>query len=326
MSPPLRFGPKEWLGALGDLGTFVPICLALAAFNGLPPARTLLFTGAVYALAALFFRVPVPVQPLKAMAAIVIAKGLGMGALSAAGLWMGAILLALALSGKADALGRFFTRPIVKGIQLGVGLMLMRVGVKTLFAAHPALGGAQAPWGLPGWGDLASAFWLLVLPQVPLTLGNSVYATADAAREYFGEGANRVTPGRLMLSLGLVNLVAGLCGTLPLCHGSGGLTAHVRFGSRSAGSTLILGAAFILLGLASSGAAQGALASIPPPLLGAMLLYVGACHVLLMRGLKEKRLLAAAMGGVGLVTGNLAYALALGLCAEAVLYGEFTRS
>ena len=222
MSPPLRFGSKEWLGALGDLGTFVPIYLALVAFNGLPPAGTLLLTGAAYAATALFFRVPIPVQPLKAMSAIVIARGLGMPALSAAGLWMGLILLALALSGKAEALGRFFTRPIVKGIQLGVGLMLMSVGVKMLSSAHPASMAAQAPWGLPVWGDCISAFWLLVLPQVPLTLGNSVYATADAAKEYFGDAARRVSPGRLMLSRGSSTWPPGSAESFPFAMAPGG--------------------------------------------------------------------------------------------------------
>lgn len=322
----LRFGPNEWLGALGDLGTFVPIFLGLAAVSGLPAAPTLLLTGTVYIATALFFRVPVPVQPLKAMAAIVIARGLGMPVLSAAGLWMGAILLGLGLSGRADALGRFFTPPIVKGIQFGVGLMLIKVGVGMLSSAQLGLETVQAAAGGPGMADFLTAFWLLVLPQVPLTLGNSVYATADAAKEYFGEEARRVTPARLMISLGTVNLVAGFCGTLPLCHGSGGLTAHVRFGARTAGSTLLLGASFVVLGAVFSGSAQGALGSIPPALLGLMLLYVGACHALLLRGLREKRILAVAMGAVGLMTGNLAYALVLGLLAEAVLYREFTRS
>ncbi len=322
----LRLGPNEWLGAVGDLGTFVPIFLSLAAVSGLPVAPTLLLTGAVYIATALFFRVPVPVQPLKAMAAIVIARGLGMPVLSAAGLWMGVILLGLALSGRADALGRFFTTPIVKGIQFGVGLMLMKAGVGMLSSAQPALGAMEAAVRGPGMADFLTAFWLLVLPQVPLTLGNSVYATADAAKGYFGEEARRVTPTRLMLSLGAVNLVAGLCGTLPLCHGSGGLTAHVRFGARTAGSTLLLGTSFVLLGVVFSGSAQGVLGSIPPALLGLMLLYVGACHALLLRGLREKRTLAVAMGALGLMTGNLAYALVLGLLAEAVLYRKFTRS
>lgn len=317
---PLRFGPNEWLGAVGDLGTFVPIYLGLVALCGLPPGRSLLLFGATYAGAALFFRLPMPVQPLKAMAAVAIAQRLGAPVLAAAGLWMGAILLFLALAGKVDALGRYFTRPIVKGIQLGVGLILIKNGVALLFGPLPqyALGGGHAA-GLPSWHDAWTALTLLVVPQLPLTLGNAVYGVSDVARDYFGPQARRATPRNLTLSLGLSNLLAGAAGGLPVCHGSGGLSAHYGFGARSGGATLLMGLACVGLALWLPHRAHQLFARLPPALLGAMLVYPGVCHVLLLRKLDERVPLAVLMGLIGAATGNLAYALAFGLAGQALL-------
>lgn len=317
---PLRFGPNEWLGAVGDLGTFAPIYLGLVALCGLAPARSLFLFGAVYAGAALFFRLPMPVQPLKAMAAVAIAQRLGAPVLAAAGLWMGAILLALGLTGKVDALGRLFTRPVVKGIQLGVGLILIKNGLKLVFGPLPqySLGGGHAA-GLPSWADAWTALTLLVLPQLPLTLGNAVYGISDVAHDYFGAQARRATPRNLTLSLGVSNLLAGAAGGLPVCHGSGGMSAHHGFGARSGGATLIMGAACMALALWLPHRAHHLFALLPPALLGAMLVYPGVCHVLLLRKLDEKVPLAVLMGLIGGVTGNLAYALAFGLIGQALL-------
>ena len=314
---PVRWGCGEWLGALGDLGTFVPIYLALVAFNGLSPTRPLIVTGLVYVASSLFFRVPMPVQPLKAMGAIAIAQGLGMPMIAAAGVWMGVILLCLTLTGRIEWLSRYFTQPIVKGIQLGVGLMLLNVGFRLIAAGPPHAGSLAAPASPTGWFPLLSVLWVLVLPQFPLTLGNAVFAVSDVAHGYFGDRACRVTPRNLSLSLGLANLLAGSFGGLPVCHGSGGLTAHYRFGARTAGSTIIMGGLYILLAVAFGHRARSILGAVPTPLLGAMVVYVGVCHGLLVRGLKEKRLLAWTLGFVGLATGNLAYSLGLGLAAEA---------
>jgi hypothetical protein len=317
---PFRFGWNEWTGSIGDLGTFVPIFLGLAALNGLPPSRALFLVGAVYIAAAFVFRLPIPVQPLKAMAAIAIAGGAGMEEISAAGIWMGAILLLLALTGLTGRLSRLFGRPIVKGIQLGVGLMLIRTGVGLFGEGVPAVPDpGSVPFSLPSAGVFLAVLPALVLPQLPLTLGNAVYAVSDVARDYFGRRAERASPRNLALSLGVANLVIGAAGGLPVCHGSGGLTAHYGFGSRSGGATVIAGGLFILAAIFFALAGTLLFEFIPSWALGAMLLYVGTAHARLVRGLEEHRPVAWAMGAVGLMTGNLFHALVLGLFLEAVI-------
>ena len=311
----LRWSLGELTGALGDLGTLVPIYLALVALAGLAPAPSLFLVGGVYIAASLYFRTVVPVQPLKAAAAIVLAQGMGAPMLAAAGVWLGLILALLVLTGSVERVARFFTRPIVKGLQFGVGLMLVKVGLGLIAAGHIAGGAARISAPLDAWGAL-SALWLWALPQLPLTLGNSVFAAAETARESFGEQAARMTPRRLCVSLALANLAAGAIGAMPLCHGSGGLTAHRRFGARSAGATVIAGAFYILLALVFADRAPAVLRAVPPAVLGAMMVYVGVCHALLLRGLTERLWLAWAVGLVGLITGNLALALGFALVVE----------
>lgn len=80
------------------------------------------------------------------------------------------------------------------------------------------------------WSLAAGAFLLLVVPQLPLTLGNAVVATAATARDYYGPRASRATIRALSTSISAFDLFAALVGGFPVCHGSGGVTSHYRFG------------------------------------------------------------------------------------------------
>ncbi len=316
---PISFAPREWAGAFGDLGISVPVLLALSASGALDLSRALLLFGSVYVCAGLYFRIPMPVQPLKAATAVVIARGLGAGALKACSLWIAAIFIALSATGLSEKLNRIFTRTIVRGIQFGVGLLLFRAAYKLFFSA-PLAAAVTAPGAaFPGLDDIWTALWVLVIPQLPLTLGNSVAATCEVSRDYFGERAGRVNPGRISLSIGLSNFVSAVFGGMPVCHGSGGVTAHHKFGARTAGATIIMGTSFILLSLALGSAGSSAvLGAIPSWLLAALLAYTGLLHTKLIFDPQASLPLAAAMGLLGIVTNNLSYALALGLSVEAV--------
>lgn len=322
MSRPLSFAPREWTGAFGDLGVSVPVLLALSAAGALDLGRALLLFGAVYIGAGLYFRVPLPVQPLKAATAVALARGLGGGALRACALWMAAITLALSLTGLSAKLDRLFTRTIVRGIQLGLGLLLLRAAWKMISFSAPAAGAAVGTYfGLPPAADMWMALWVLVVPQLPLTLGNSVAATCDACRGYFGGEAERVDAGRVSFSIGLANLLSSLFGGLPVCHGSGGVTAHHKFGARTAGSTIITGAFFVALALALGSAGSAALLrAVPGWLLAALLAWTGLLHARLAWDRQANLPVAAVMGLVGLATNNLSYALAAGLAAEGLKY------
>ena len=99
-----RYDRFEVAGAFGDLGISVPVLLALSASGALDLSRALLLFGAYYIWAGLYFRIPLPVQPLKAATALVIAQGLGAAALKACSLWIAAIFIVLSITAlTADA-------------------------------------------------------------------------------------------------------------------------------------------------------------------------------------------------------------------------------
>lgn len=361
----MRLDRRELAGAVADVGVLVPIAVALIVKNGLSPTAVLLPAGLLYLTAAAVYRLPVPVQPLKALGAIAIARGLGADEIAAAALLLGAIFLLLGRIGLIDLAARAVPRAVIRGVQLTVGLLLLTIAWKLLtdppgaFAEHAlaprwavALGAAvvvlaialrRRPIALVlvaaglvtalvlGAGELvlgpsalelpsldAATFWtafvVLVIPQVPLSFANSCLATADAARVYFGERGRAVRPGRLATTLGSANLLAGSIGGMPVCHGAGGMTAHVAFGARTGAAPLVMGASLLVLAVALGAGLAGLLAAFPLPILAGLLTCAGLLHIGLLRDLRRVRdwALALLVGGIGYGL-NLAIAVALGL-------------
>ena len=69
----LRFDGVELAGAFGDLGTLLPIVVGMIFINKLSPSSVFLAFGLFYIMAGYYYRLPIPVQPLKAVGAIAIA-------------------------------------------------------------------------------------------------------------------------------------------------------------------------------------------------------------------------------------------------------------
>ena len=194
--------------------------------------------------------------------------------------------------------------------------------------ALPAIEFSGFIWGsngvslfLPTLDDIATAFVLLLIPQIPLTLGNSMVATADLAKDYFGKRAKRVTYRNLAGTISVGNLLAGLVGGMPVCHGCGGLTAHYRFGARTARANFIIGTAFIAVALLFAKMSPSFLRGIPLSVFGGSLIVVGVFHALLARDMRKKKdvALVVAMGLVTLFYKNLTLALCAGLLLREVL-------
>src|SRR3989304_7976849 len=124
----LRLGlsRSEISGAFADLGLLVPLEAALIAVNGLNPTSTLLGAGIMYIAAGWYFRLPMPVQPLRALAAIAIARELSPDVIAAGALLMSASLVILAASGVIDKLYAVVPNAVVRGIQLGLAYVLIR--------------------------------------------------------------------------------------------------------------------------------------------------------------------------------------------------------
>ncbi|MFH0914376.1 MAG: putative sulfate/molybdate transporter, partial [Chloroflexota bacterium] len=328
-----------------------------------------------------------PVQPLKVVAATAISLSLSPGTIGAAGLLMGIVLLFLSLTNLISLVVKVFPPAVVRGIQLSIGLTLLRKGVELAFGKEvfisgisPSLDWGQFPIGiflalsavlifllfrftflrqrqhfppslalltfgagsgflfgtfpslftpspvlpnitLPSPADLWLAVTVLVLPQLPLTLGNAVVGTSGAAKTYFKEQACEVTPRALTASMGLANLAAGLFGAMPMCHGSGGLTAHYKLGARTGGANLMVGGLLLAVGLLLGSTALPFLSLIPLPVLGVLLAIVGIYHALLVCDLKsrEQLVVAGTVATATIVLGNLAYGFGSGILLHHLL-------
>jgi SulP family sulfate permease len=147
----VRFDRRELAGAVADVGVLVPIAVALIVGNGLSPTAVLLPAALLYLTNAFFYGLPLPAQPLKAFGAIAIAEGLGADEIAAGAILIGAIFLVAGRLGVLDRAARAFPRPLVRGVQLTVGLLFLKIawGLVTdppeAFAEH-----ALAPsWALP---------------------------------------------------------------------------------------------------------------------------------------------------------------------------------
>lgn len=368
-----RFGVGlgEATGAVADLGVLVPLAAALILVNGLDPGAVLLGAGALAIASGAVFGVPFPVQPLKALTAVAVAQRLSPDVIHAAGLEIGAFLLVLSVGRVADLVAQLFTRPVVRALQLGVGVLLVITAVRMALDPPPVFRGTPpSPWPVilavaafvavawaarrgrygvalallgagvaaaalvarpdlagpslrlpelslpPAWA-FSSAFLLLVVPQLPLTFGNAIVAVSDLSRQYFGDAARRVRPWTVSLSSGVGNVGSAVIGGMPMCHGAGGLTAHVRLGARTAGMNLLLGGVLLVIGLFFASEVPVILGLLPVWALAAFLAYAGLRHALLVVDLRGVSLAIAVVTGLaGAALGNLAVTAALALAAD----------
>ncbi len=252
------------------------------------------------------------------------------------------------LKGAAEPYLRFQTLgPVPLGIVIGVagaivtflflnnkrlpaGLLVVSGGllVGLIFGTHEGFGPFKLglhiptllPYGMTSGIDLSFALLVLVLPQLPMTLGNAVIANADLSREYFGKDSERVTNRALCISQALANFLSFVVGGMPLCHGAGGLAAHYRFGARTAGSNIMIGSVFLILALFLGKHSLALIYLLPLSVLGVLLIFAGAQLALTITDLRGKEdffvvlvmlgLTLAINLAVGFIVGfSLAYAL-----------------
>lgn len=118
----------EISGALGDLGTLLPLMIALALQHSISLSSTLVFSGAYNILTGVVFGIPLPVQPMKAIAAAAIASHASQPQTVAAGALVAIAVGLLSITGLLRWLTAHIPVPVVKGIQLGAGLQLVVSG------------------------------------------------------------------------------------------------------------------------------------------------------------------------------------------------------
>lgn len=166
----LRTSPlAELSGSLGDLGTLLPLMLAMALNGSINLSSTLIFSGLANIFTGAFFGVPLPVQPMKAIAAVAISQNFSKEETAAAGLTMGIAVFVLSATGLLRWLHRVVPVPVVKGIQVGAGLSLVISGGTSMIKP---LGWTTPAWDNRIWAIAAFMFLLIAVlaPRIPYAL------------------------------------------------------------------------------------------------------------------------------------------------------------
>ncbi len=363
----LRFNRNEWSGAFGDMGTDLPLLVGMILASGLDATSVLTLFGLMQVATAITYRMPMPVQPLKAMAAIVIAQKLPPNILYGGGLAIGLSMLVLTATGAIEWINRAVPKPVVRGIQCGLGLQLAGIALKDYVQADGAAGlwlagigflltlilagrksvptalvvislgavyafvfkrhdfdlagiaGFHLPiWHQPTAVDVWTGFLALALPQIPLSIANSVLATRQLAEDLFPE--RRISAKRIGWTYSIMNLINPFFGGAPTCHGSGGMAGHYAFGGRTGGSVVIYGSMFVALGILFGPGFQEVIQIFPLPILGVLLLFEAVTLLALPRDLAaEKRDFVIAML-VAVICSALPYGYLAGLIIGVVCY------
>ena len=131
-----RFDRHEIAGSLGDMGTFLPLLVGMVAQNGLDFSAALFFAGLFNVVTGMIFAIPMAVQPMKAIAAIALTEGLKAPQILAAGLIVSAVILLLGVTGLINWLNAVIPKPVVRGLQLALGLSLLMKALQMVQSTH----------------------------------------------------------------------------------------------------------------------------------------------------------------------------------------------
>lgn len=363
--PSVKFNRFEWAGSIGDVGTDLPLLIAMITASQLDVASTFILFGLMQILTGFFYGLPMPMQPLKAMAVIVIAQQIPASMLYTGGFVIGFIMLFITLSGLLERIRRWIPHHVMRGIQMGLGFTLIKLVLMNylfssdlmamtlalaagliyylvrhkmkfpaafifLFAGiiyalllkkqslhflfNPQL--ALPKIHLPELASLWPAFLTLALPQLPLSLTNSVLATEQTVRDLFPD--KKMSLKKIGFTYSVMNLIAPFFSGVPACHGCGGLAGHYGLGARTGGSVVIYGSFYLITGLFFSDSLSEILHFFPTPLLGVILFFEALVLLSLSRDLKDHK----EKWGIALMVGALCVLVPQGFLVG-LLWGLF---
>jgi len=331
------YNKMEFAGAFGDLGTLIPFVVGYITLNKMDPLGILVAFGVFKIFVGLYFKTPVPIQPMKAIGGMAIAHSgsITPGMILGSGIFTGLFWLLMGATGAITWIEKITTKPVVRGIMLGLGLSfimeglgmmkvqplfaiggvvitlfllnskrfpamlcLLAYGITVAFIQKPELIGElsnlsirfrlpELAFGQISWKELLSGFFILGLPQAPLTLGNAIIGTVAENNQYFPD--RKVTAKTISLDHGVMNLISTCIGGVPMCHGAGGMAGHIRFGARTGGALVILGLIVLLTGLFLSDSVALLFQVFPRPILGVILFFAGVELALVIRDIKLKK-------------------------------------
>lgn len=365
----LKFNINELAGCFGDIGTSLPLIIGMTLVAKLDPASIFIMFGAMQIAMGIYYGLPMPIQPLKAMAAMVIALKISGDVLFGAGLAIGFSMLILTVTGALDWIARVIPHCVIRGVQVGLGASLaflalknyiftqgeigialalvgfvivivcarqsrvpgglLLVGVGVIFALFfklklgvivSGIGFALPKIHIPSLSNIATGFFVLALPQLPLSISNSIVATQKAVNDFFpNQNEPKVTVKKIGFTYSLLNLLAPLMSGIPVCHGCGGIAGYYAFGARTGGSTVIIGTMYILIGLVFSQVFSYVVEVFPLPILGVTLFFEAIALMRLAKDIAKTPYFSVTLL-VALIAFTCPQGYLLGILAGMVLY------
>ncbi len=125
------YNKMEFAGAFGDLGTLIPFVVGYITLNKMDPLGILVAFGVFKIFVGLYFRTPVPIQPMKAIGGMAIshAGSITQGMIWGSGIFTGLFWLLMGATGAITWIEKVTTKPVVRGIMLGLGLSFVVEGL-----------------------------------------------------------------------------------------------------------------------------------------------------------------------------------------------------
>ncbi|KAK8291346.1 hypothetical protein V6Z11_D06G054900, partial [Gossypium hirsutum] len=272
----------ELNGAMGDLGTYIPIVLALTLAKNLNLGTTLIFTG-IYSRHCTDFNIP---------------------EIMASRSCTGAILLVLGVTGLMQMMYKFIPLSVVRNqseeaivdeernvrrkrmrkimVTIPSAFIIFLLVVVLAFIRRPKVVN-DIKFG-PSVMDIVKitghswkeGFIKGTIPQLPLSVLNSVIAVCKLSSDLFP--GKEFSATSVSVTVGLLNLVRCWFGAMPCCHGAGGLARQYN-----------LGAAKMMLGLVLGTSLVTILHQFPVGILGVLLLFEGTELAMTCRDMNSKQ-------------------------------------
>jgi len=125
------YNKMEFAGAFGDLGTLIPFVVGYITINKMDPLGILVAFGIFKIFAGLYFKTPIPIQPMKAIGGMAISHPglITPGMIWGSGIFTGIFWLLMGVTGAITWIEKITTKPVVRGIMLGLGLNFIAEGM-----------------------------------------------------------------------------------------------------------------------------------------------------------------------------------------------------
>jgi len=125
------YNRMEFAGAFGDLGTLIPFVVGYITLNKMDPLGILVAFGIFKIFVGLYFRTPIPIQPMKAIGGMAISHAgtITPGMIWGSGIFTGLFWLLMGMTGAITWIEKITTKPVVRGIMLGLGLSFVVEGL-----------------------------------------------------------------------------------------------------------------------------------------------------------------------------------------------------